>query len=123
MPQPKDKVLYELAKNIVYPQYEKPSAYRSGALVKKYKQLYREKYGNDEPYEGKKELTGLTRWYKEDWKDVNPYKTIYSYPVYRPTKRITAETPITASELSLPRIRQQSMLKQLFRGQKNLPQF
>ena len=123
MPTPKDKELYELAKEIVYPQYIKPSAYRSGALVKKYKQLYREKYGNDNSYLGKKELTGLTRWYKEDWQDINPYRTMSSYPVFRPTKRITADTPITASELTQNRINQQSILKQMIKGMKNLPQF
>lgn len=34
-----DPDIYERAKKIVYAQYKKPSAYRSGALVKKYKQL------------------------------------------------------------------------------------
>jgi hypothetical protein len=123
MPEPKDTLLYEKAKNIVYSQYEKPSAYRSGALVKKYKQLYTEKYGNNDAYEGKKTLTGLTRWYKEDWKDINPYKTISSYPVYRPTKRITIETPKTANEISEKRLKEQSILKQLVKGMKNLPKF
>ena len=36
---PIDKELYEIAKQIVYKQYKKASAYRSGALVKKYKEL------------------------------------------------------------------------------------
>jgi hypothetical protein len=36
---PIDADLYELAKSIVYPRYKKPSAYRSGALVKQYKKL------------------------------------------------------------------------------------
>jgi len=36
---PVDPSLYEKAKKIVYAQYDKPSAYRSGALIKKYKEL------------------------------------------------------------------------------------
>jgi len=36
---PINKELYEKAKEIVYKQYSKPSAYRSGALVKKYKSM------------------------------------------------------------------------------------
>ena len=123
MPTPKDKRVYDLARNMVYLQYNKPSAYRSGALVKKYKQLYREKYGDDDAYEGKKELTGLTRWYKEDWKDVNPYKTMYSYPVYRPTKIITKDTPSTEREIPLQRLIDQARLKQIIKGKYNLPQF
>jgi hypothetical protein len=34
-----DKDIYEKAKTIVYAQYRKASAYRSGALVRKYKDL------------------------------------------------------------------------------------
>jgi len=119
----KDMDLYEMAKSIVYPQYEKPSAYRSGALVKKYKELYRQKYGSDDAYYGKKFLTGLNRWFKEEWKDVNPFKTKFSYPVYRPTKRITIDTPKTANEISFEKLIQQSQLKQLLKGNQNLPIF
>jgi hypothetical protein len=123
MSKPKDKILYELAKEIVYPLYDKPSAYRSGSLVKKYKELYNSKYGNNDAYEGKKELIGLTRWFKEDWRDINPNKNISSYPVYRPTKRVSINTPLTVNELSQQRIKDQSVLKQLLKGMKNLPPF
>jgi hypothetical protein len=34
-----DKALYEKAKATVYAIYKKPSAFRSGALVKEYKRL------------------------------------------------------------------------------------
>ena len=34
-----DKDIYQKAKTIVYDQYKKASAYRSGALVRKYKEL------------------------------------------------------------------------------------
>ncbi|MFN9910292.1 MAG: DUF5872 domain-containing protein, partial [bacterium] len=36
---PINKKLYERAKAEVYPRYKKPSAYRSGAVVKRYKDL------------------------------------------------------------------------------------
>lgn len=123
MSQPKDEKLYDKAKDIVYKQYDKPSAYRSGALVKKYKELYKEKHGSGSAYEGKKTEKGLTRWYKEDWKDVNPDKSDKSYPVYRPTKRISKDTPKTADEISKKRLKEQSELKQKYKGKKNLPKF
>lgn len=116
-------VLYEKAKSIVYPQFDKPSAYRSGALVQKYKELYKEKYNSDDAYFGNKTLTGLNRWFKEEWKDINPNKTKTSYPVYRPTKKITEDTPKTANELTPLRIKEQSILKQKIKGTKNLPKF
>ena len=34
-----DKKLYEKVKKDIYSKYKKPSAYRSGALVKQYKKL------------------------------------------------------------------------------------
>jgi hypothetical protein len=82
--------IYERAKKIVYKQYKKPSAYRSGALVAKYKELGG-KYGDVS-----KEKTALNRWFKEEWKDIGGK----SYPVYRPTKRVTKDTPLTTSEIS-----------------------
>jgi len=36
---PENKELYEFVKSIVNKQYKKPSAYRSGAYVKLYKEL------------------------------------------------------------------------------------
>lgn len=78
------------------------SAYRSGLLVQKYKKVCTEKYPGRSPYIGQKpEQTGLTRWYKEDWKNQRGevgYK--YKSDVYRPTKRVTQRTPITFSELT-----------------------
>ena len=124
MSTPKDEKLYDQAKEIVYKQYEKPSAYRSGALVKKYKELYKEKHGSDSAYESKKtNKEPLSRWFKEEWKDVNPNKTDKSYPVYRPTKRISKETPKTKDEISNERLKEQAKLKQKIKGKKNLPKF
>lgn len=117
--------LYEKAKKIVYKQYPKHSAYRSGQLVK----LYKEMGGT---YSGKKENTGLTRWFKEEWKDVSgivsgalsPKRRRSSkYPVYRPTKRVTKKTPLTVKEISPANLSLQIKLKQQIKGDKNLPPF
>jgi len=116
----KDIKLYKQAMAIVYSQYKKPSAYRSGALVKKYKLLYKEKYGNDDAYEGSeaKKKRPLARWYMEGWQSVGG-----DYPTYRPTIRVTAETPKTISEIPPERLTEQVKLKQKIRGKKNLPPF
>jgi hypothetical protein len=109
---PTDKRLYEKAKNIVYKQYDKPSAYRSGALVKKYKDMGGE-------YESDGEGRPLKRWYKEDWASLNKE----GYPTYRPTKRISADTPLTASEIDPEDAVEQIERKQDYKGDKNLPPF
>lgn len=117
----KDERLYENAKRVVYKQYAKPSAYRSGALVKKYKQLYREKYGDDNAYveDGTaKKNRPLARWYMEKWRSVGG-----DYPTLRPTIRVTEETPKTVGEISPARLKEQVKKKQSIRGKKNLPPF
>ena len=99
---PKDQKLYDNVKKAVYKEMPTHSAYRSGQLVKRYKEVYEKKYGNKNAYEGKKkEKEGLSRWFKEEWKsDIG--KEIYTSKssVFRPTKRITKETPATFSELT-----------------------
>jgi hypothetical protein len=110
---PLNPQLYERAKREVYAQYKKPSAYRSGALVKRYKELGG-KYG-----ETPKEKTPLSRWFKEEWKDIGGK----SYPVYRPTKRVTKDTPLTASEIDKVHAQKQIALKQKIKGSANLPAF
>lgn len=108
MPTPKDKKLYEEVKREVNKSYKKPSAYRSGAYVKLYLQKFRKKYGMKEnPYlEEKEKLPPLKRWFLEDWKsDTNKYKYTSKSSVYRPTKRITRDTPLTFNELSKKEIK------------------
>lgn len=108
--------LYEKAKKIVYSQYPKHSAYRSGQLVKRYKEM-------GGTYSGTKPKGGLTSWFKENWKDINPNKTKDSYPVYRPTKRVNKDTPLTSSEIDPKQAKEQIALKQKIKGKKNLPAF
>lgn len=62
---PKDMELYNEVKRDIYKKIPKHSAYRSMALVKEYK-----KRGGT--YEGDKPKdTGLPKWIKEDWREVN----------------------------------------------------
>jgi hypothetical protein len=104
--------LYEQAKEEADKKYAKPSAYKSGFIVKRYKDLGG-KYADD----GKERTLG--RWFKEEWGDIGGK----DYPVYRPFKRITKDTPLTASEIDPVQAKKQIGLKQRIRGNKNLPPF
>jgi hypothetical protein len=100
---PSDKKLYNKTKKNIYKKIPKHSAYRSGILVKKYKQLFSKKYGTKKnPYIGKKsKKKGLSRWFKEKWTNQRGeigYK--YKSDIYRPSKRITFKTPKTHKELT-----------------------
>jgi hypothetical protein len=108
---PLNKKLYEQAKAEVYPRYKKPSAYRSGAVVKRYKELggkFKDNGGRP-----------LARWFKEEWKDVGNQE----YPVYRPTKRISKDTPLTPQEIDPENLRLQITEKQKIKGESNLSPF
>lgn len=112
MPKPTNPSLYEKVKREADAIYEKPSAYKSGYIVKTYK----ERGGK---YAGKKENTGLSRWYVERWQDVGNK----DYPVYRPTKRITKDTPLTKDEIDPKNLTEQIARKQRYKGDRNLPPF
>lgn len=103
--------LYEKAKRIVYQEYPKHSAYRSGQLVKRYKEM-------GGTYSGTKPKGGLTSWFKEDWKSIGG-----DYPTYRPTIRVNKDTPLTASEIDPVQAKKQIALKQKIKGEANLPPF
>ncbi len=102
MSKPKDTTLYDKVKKKLYKEIPEHSAYRSGMLVKEYKKAYTKKHKNENAYSGKKDdKKGLTRWFDEEWKNQRGgigYKK--KGDVYRPTKRITKNTPKTFKELS-----------------------
>jgi len=112
MNKPIDAELYARVKQMADEKYTKPSAYKSGWIVKTYKEL-------GGKYTGKKTKEGLTRWYQEDWTDVGNQP----YPVYRPTKVVNENTPLTVYEVNPANLRQQIILKQKLKGRKNLPPF
>jgi len=110
---PIDTELYEKVKNEANNIYKKNSAYKSGWIVKTYKSL-------GGRYSGAKPINkGLDRWYKENWMNIGDG----SYPVYRPTKRITKDTPLIPEEIDTKNLKDQIKLKQTFKGMKNLPPF
>jgi len=112
MPTPIDTELYEQVKNKIYTIYKKPSAYRSGALVKEYKRLGGRYLEDGKPKD-------LKNWFKEKWRDVGGLP----YPVYRPTKRVNTNTPLTVKEIDPKNLLDQIALKQIYTGYKNLPPF
>ncbi len=95
MATPKNKALYEKVKKEIYKKIPKHSAYRSGLLVKTYK-------ARGGTYEGeKKKDKGLTRWFKEDWRTQDGSKTYKKKgDIFRPTKRVSKNTPTTMKELT-----------------------
>ena len=102
-PEPSDSKLYEKVKKEIYKQHPKHSAYRSGIVVKTYKERYAKKNGNrKQPYKGKRtKKKGLGRWFREKW--VNQRGEVgykYKNDVYRPSKKITRKTPKTHGELT-----------------------
>ena len=112
MPEVLDKKLYEKAKKLADEIYEKPSAYKSGFIVKTYKSM-------GGRYKDDNEEKDLKRWFKEEWKDIGGKE----YPVYRPTKRINKNTPLTDKEIDKEQLKEQIELKQIIKGKKNLPKF
>jgi hypothetical protein len=67
-PEPKDLLLYNKVKKEISEKY-KHSAYRSGLIVKKYKEEYLKKYKKDDACIGvKPKLSNLQRWFLEEWK-------------------------------------------------------
>jgi len=109
MPIINDPKLYAKAKELADKTYSKPSAYKSGFIVKKYKEM-------GGTYTDDKQTKNLARWFLEDWKDVGGA----DYPVYRPTKKVSKKTPLIPSEIS--NLKEQIKLKQKIR-EKTLPKF
>ena len=105
--------LYEIARDVIYKRYKKPSAYRSSALVK----YYRDELGGK--YIGRKTKEGLVRWHNEEWTDIGQK----DYPVYRPTRRVNKKTPLLVSGIDPKNLKKQIALKQKIKGDENLPAF
>ena len=120
MPVPTDTKLYQRVKAEADRIYLTPSAYKSGWIVKTYKER-----GGHYRQEAKKagpKTPNLTRWFKEQWVDLNRKittkdgKTQYApcgrkkaalkstsadpYPLCRPSKHVNAKTPRTPEDLT-----------------------
>ena len=108
MPEPIDLKLYDKVKKNVYKRIPKHSAYRSGIVVQEYKNKFSQKHGkNKSPYKGKKtRKKGISRWFDERWTNQRGeigYKN--KNDVYRPSIRITKNTPTTFKELDKKQIK------------------
>lgn len=112
MPVILDKDLYKIAKQKADEIYEKSSAYKSGYIVKKYKELGG-RYADD------KSEKKLSRWYKEEWRDIGGL----NYPVFRPTVKINKSTPLTPKEIDDDNLKEQILIKQIIKGDANLKPF
>lgn len=112
MPTILDQSLYDRVRREADKIYDKPSAYKSGWIVKTYKERGGRYADDNKPKD-------LERWFKEKWGDIGGRK----YPVYRPFKRVSAKTPLTASEIDPKHAQEQIELKQDIKGEKNLPKF
>ena len=108
---PKDALLYEKVKKEANKIYKKPSAYKSGYIVKRYKELGGEYLEDNKP-------KNLKRWFREGWRSVGEEG---QYPTYRPSKRISKDTPLTATEIDPKNLKKQIALKQQYKGNKHLP--
>lgn len=98
---PKDNKLYEKIKKDIYKQIPTNSAYRSGLIVKKYKAEYFKKHKSTDAYIGNKKNNGLKRWFAEKWTNQRGeigYKK--KGDIYRPTIKVSKDTPKTFNELS-----------------------
>lgn len=109
---PIDKKLYNKVKQEANIVYDKPSAYKSMWIQKEYKNQ-----GGTYKEDGKERK--LQRWIDEEWKDIGNKE----YPVYRPTKRVTKDTPLTIDEIDPIQAKKQIELKQVIKGDANLPPF
>ena len=107
-----DKDLYNLAKLQADSIYKKSSAYKSGYIQK----LYKDMGGR---YQDDNKEKKLKRWFNEKWQDVGNS----DYPVYRPTIRITKNTPLTIDEIDKKDLKKQIKIKQIIKGDKNLKPF
>lgn len=100
MAEPLDRAKWIKAKKDADAVYKRPSAYKSGYIVKRYKEL-----GGTFKNAKKPVNKGLKRWFDEKW--VNQHgQTGYQHKndVYRPSKRITKKTPTTWTELTADQI-------------------
>ena len=113
-----DKGLWEEVKKAIKNKYNKRwNAFYSGLAVQEYKRRGG-RYSGKKP--SPKENT-LRRWYAEQWKNLAPTDDII---VFRPTKRITRDTPLTTSEISKQEIEKKISEKRDIMGTlKNLSPF
>jgi len=123
MPAPSDPTLYREAKDFIESKYKTNSPFRSGAVVKHYKQLYKKKHNSDDSYTETNHPKNLKRFFEEKWVSVNPTQNKGGYPVFRPTRKVNAKTPQLLQEIPDNILQKQINLKQSYRQVKRLPKY
>jgi hypothetical protein len=107
-----NKQLYNKVKNMADNIYKKNSAYKSGFIQKKYKEM-------GGTYIDDNKEKNLSRWFNEKWIDIGNQ----DYPVYRPTIKINKNTTLLVSEIDKNNLIKQIKEKQKIKGSKNLKPF
>jgi len=122
MPAPTDPTLYKEAKEFIEKKYKTNSPFRSGAIVKQYKQQFKKKHESGTPYtnEGPK---NLERFFEEKWVAVNPVIGESGNPVFRPTKRVSDKTPKLLQDIPSNILRKQVSHKQKIPSEKRLSRY
>jgi len=134
MPEPTNKTLYSHVKTLANRKFKSPSGiYRSSWIVREYK-----KRGGK--YSGSKsKSSGLKRWFKENWVDLNrpkrnskgkiigyhkcgrkKVKSNGKYPLCRPSRRVNSKTPKTYKQLSKRSINHAKKMKAIYKYTKNV---
>lgn len=119
MAEPINKQLYEDVKAKIMKSYKKNSAFASGAIVKEYKRQGGKYRATGEPRK-------LKRWFDEKWVNLNPVlgkKNPDDYPLFRPTKKVTDETPTLAQDIPKARLIELYKQKQIIKDKGRLPKF
>lgn len=133
-PQPSDSALYARVVADATARFAAPtSVYRSAWIVREYRKrggTYRSPnrdVGSHSRGAKAPPLTGLRRWFREDWRDVNrpgqpcgrPSSSAAStpspYPLCRPTRRVSPQTPRTLAELDPRAVAAANRVKQRVR--------
>jgi hypothetical protein len=130
MPIPVNKELYDQVKRMANEVFDSKSGiYRSVWIVRKYKEL-----GGKYKPDKKPKQSGILRWLKEAWIDLNQPKknggyercgkpnTINPnlYPLCRPSVRVSPKTPKRYQDISEDRIKEVNKLKQRYKWHKNI---
>lgn len=126
MPQPVNKQLYDRVKEMATKKFKSPTgAYRSMWIVKKYKSLGGKYQDDNKPKK-------LNRWLDEKWIDLNQpkegggYKECGhpneggKYPLCRPSKTVSKETPKRFQDISKSRIDAVNLKKQKLKNKGNI---
>ena len=131
--EPIDKKLYSSVKSLADKKFSsKTGIYKSSWIVKEYKR-------RGGKYKGKPTSSGLRRWFKEKWINLNSpiknskgkvigYKSCgrkstkdkNKYPLCRPSHRVSSKTPRTYKELKRSSINKAKREKAIVKGSHNI---